>query len=262
MPWIEANGATLHYRLDGPEGGKPLVLVHELGGTSDSWEPLMERITGAGHRVLRWDWRGSSLSEKIRGPFSIDDMCADLAALMDALSFPQPADIVGTALGGGIAIAFAARYPAKVRKLVASSPATGGGNASKDMLLTRAAGVEKEGMRAFADTSMARSFPEKYRTDPAFFAEYRNRWICNDPNSFAAHNRMLAGMDETPSFARLACPTLILSGVDDALRTPAAVKEIADAIPGADYRELQSGHFLPVYSPGLWADTVLPYLAA
>jgi 3-oxoadipate enol-lactonase len=66
MAWIEANGVSLHYHLDGLEGGEPLVLVHELGGTSFSWEPLIPTITGAGYRVLRWDWRGSGLSEKIR----------------------------------------------------------------------------------------------------------------------------------------------------------------------------------------------------
>ena len=260
MAWIEANGVTLHYSLDGPEGGKPLVLVHELGGTSYSWEPLMERVTAAGHRVLRCDWRGSGLSEKIVGPFSVDDMCADLAALMDVVGFGQPADVVGTALGGGVAIAFAARYPAKVGKLVVSSPATGspGGN---ERIMTRAAGVKKDGMRPFADPSFALSYPEKYRTDAATYAEYRNRWICNDPASFAAHNMMLAGMDESANFGKLSCPTLVISGVDDPLRTPAAVKEIADAIPGAEYRELNAGHFLPVTSPDLWAETVLPWLA-
>ncbi|MCA8927158.1 MAG: alpha/beta fold hydrolase [Alphaproteobacteria bacterium] len=261
MPWIEANGVTLHYSLDGPETGRPLVLVHELGGTSHSWQPLIPRVTAAGHKVLRWDWRGSGLSEKIRGDFSIDDMCADLAALMEAVGFGQPADMVGTALGGGVAIAFAARYPARVRKLVVSSPATGspGGN---ERIMTRAAGVKKDGMRPFADPSLALSYPEKYRTDPAAFAEYRNRWICNDPDSFAAHNLMLGAMDESVNFGKLACKALVLSGSDDPLRTPAAVKEIADAIPGADYRELQAGHFLPVYAPDLWAETVLPWLAA
>ena len=72
---------------------------------------------------------------------------------------------------------------------------------------------------------------------------------------------MLGGMDESVNFGKLACPALVLSGVDDPLRTPASVKEIADAIPGAQYQELNSGHFLPVYSPDMWADTVLPFLA-
>ena len=67
--------------------------------------------------------------------------------------------------------------------------------------------------------------------------EYRNRWICNDPNSFAAHGRMLAAMNEAVNFGKIACPTLVLSGTDDPLRTPEMVKEIADGISGAEYRE-------------------------
>ena len=262
MPWTEANGVTLHYAVDGPAGGEPLVLVHELGGTLRSWDHLMPRIVDAGFRVLRWDWRGSGLSEKIRGELPVEHMAADMAALMDACGFAGPANLVGTALGGGIAVAFAARYPGRVKRLVISSPACGGGQASVDMLLTRAEGVERDGMRPFADPSLARSYPEPYRTDAAFFDQYRNRWICNDPASFASHNRMLARMDETVNFARIACPTLVLSATDDPLRTPEAVKQIADAIPGSEYRELASGHFLPVYSPDLWAETVLPFVSA
>ena len=260
MPWIEANGVALHYHLNGPADGRPLVLVHELGGTSHSWEPLMERITGAGFRVLRWDWRGSGLSEKIRGPFSIEDMCADIAALVDAVRFPQPAAVVGTALGGGIAIAFAARHQGRVSKLVVSSPAAGSAEVN-EMQLKRAAGFEKDGVRPYAEESLARSYPEKYRTDAAKFEEYRNRWIANDPESFAAHGRMLANMNESVNFGNIACPALVLSGTDDPLRTPEAVKAIADAMPGAEYRELNAGHFLPVTSPDLWAETVLPWLA-
>jgi len=261
MPFTEANGVTLHYRLDGSSDGKPLVLIHELGGTLLSWESLIPPLMAAGYYVLRWDWRGSGLSEKIRGTLAVDAMCGDLAGLVDAVGFPQPVDVVGTALGGGIAIAFAAREQARVRRMVVTSPATGGNYASREMLLTRAEGVEKDGMRPFADASMARSFPPKYRTDAAYFGEYRNRWICNDPGSFACHNRMLADMDESGAFAKLTCPILVIAGTDDPLRTPEAVKAIADVIPGAEYRELATGHFMPVYSQNLWADNVLPFLA-
>jgi 3-hydroxyacyl-CoA dehydrogenase len=60
--------------------------------------------------VLRWDWRGSGLSEKIRGDLSIDTMCGDLAALLDGLGFPQPVNLVGTALGGGFEVALGSHY--------------------------------------------------------------------------------------------------------------------------------------------------------
>jgi pimeloyl-ACP methyl ester carboxylesterase len=52
----------------------------------------------------------------------------------------------------------------------------------------------------------------------------------------------------------------VLAGKDDRLLGPAAMKEIADAIPGAAFRELPTGHFLPVNTPILWAEAVLPWL--
>lgn len=260
MPWVEANGVSLEYFLDGPAGGAPLVLIHELGGTAYSWDRVMPALERAGRRVLRWHWRGTGLSEKIRGELAAGTLCADLAALMDAIDFPQPADVAGTALGGGLGLAFAARHPAKVRRLAVSSPAIGGASSIEGMLRARADEVERQGMRAQVDSSLARSYLEKYRGDAQAFRDYRNRWIGNDPASYASHNRMLAAMNETASLGKIACPTLVIGGTDDMLLTPAAMRLIADAIPGAEFRELPTGHFLPVNTPELWVQEVLPWL--
>lgn len=260
MPLIEANGIVQEYQLDGPEGGAPLVLLHELGGSLQSWDRCVPAMVKAGRRVLRYNWRGTGASEKIRGELDVGTLCDDLAALMAAVGLAQPADVAGTALGGGVALAFAARYPSKVRKVTASSPAIGGDSGIEDMLRTRADEVESGGMRPQVDSSLIRSYMEKYRTDAAAFTAYRNRWIANDPGSYASHNRMLAAMDERANMAKITCPCLITSGSDDRLLTPPAMKEIADAIPGAEYRELATGHFLPVNTPDLWAAEVLPWL--
>ncbi len=260
MAWIEANGVTLEYLVEGPAEGKPLVLIHELGGTLYSWDAVMPALTDAGFRVLRWHWRGTGLSEKIRGDLSVDTVCADLAALMQAIDFPTPACVAGTALGGGVALAFAARYPAMVQKVMASSPAIGGDSGIEDMLRARADQVEAEGMRPQVDTSLDRSYMPKYRADAAAFTAYRNRWIANDPGSYASHNRMLAAMDERANLAKIACRCLITSGSDDHLLMPAAMREIAGQIPSAEYRELPTGHFLPVNTPEVWTAEVLPWL--
>lgn len=259
MPWIEANDVILHYRIEGPAEAPPFVLIHELGGSLDSWDRAMLHLTN--HRVLRWDWRGAGQSEKIRGELSVDVLCADLAALMDALQIDDAVDVAGTALGGGVALAFAARNPARVRRLAVSSPAIGGASGIEAMLRARADQVERDGMRSQVDISLDRSYLPKYRTDAAAFQEYRARWITNDPASYASHNRMLAAMDERANLAKITCPTLVLGGDDDALLTPDAMRAIADVIPGAAFQKLASGHFLPVNTPKLWAETVLPFLA-
>ena len=66
MDWIEANGTSLRYELSGT-GDKVLVLVHEMGGTLDSWDQVMPMLS-PGRRVLRHDWRGAGMSEKLRAP--------------------------------------------------------------------------------------------------------------------------------------------------------------------------------------------------
>ena len=257
MPWIEANDIMLHYRIEGPADASPLVLIHELGDALESWDRVMPHL---GHRrVLRWDWRGAGQSEKIRGELSVDVLCADLAALMDALDLSGPADVAGTALGGGVALAFAARMPEHVLKRAVSSPTVGGASGIEALLRARADQVEQKGMRGQVDTSLDRSFLPKHRLDASAFQEYRARWISNDPSSYASHNRMLAGMDERANLAKITCPTLVLGGEDDALLTPSAMREVAEAIPGAEYQTLASGHFLPVNTPDLWAKTVLPF---
>lgn len=66
MDWIEVNGTCLRYELSGT-GDKVLVLVHEMGGTLDSWDQVMPMLS-PGRRILRHDWRGAGMSEKLRAP--------------------------------------------------------------------------------------------------------------------------------------------------------------------------------------------------
>ena len=73
---------------------------------------------------------------------------------------------------------------------------------------------------------------------------------------------MLANMDETPNLSKIKAETLILSGTHDPLRTPQAVKEIANAIPGAHYEELDTGHFMHVQTPELCAARIPAFLDA
>ena len=82
MPWIEANGASLRYELDGA-GKDTLVLMHEAGGCIESFEDALPGLEKE-FRVLRYDQRGFGFSEKVR-EMSFETVVADLAGLLDAL---------------------------------------------------------------------------------------------------------------------------------------------------------------------------------
>lgn len=258
MQWIEVNGASLRCELSGG-GARTLVLVHELGGMLESWDDVMPAVARE-YRVLRYDQRGFGLSEKCKGTLTLDTMAADLAGLLDGLGIEAPCHVAGMALGGGIALGFAARYPQKIARLVVSSPAVGSSDASRPGTLARADAVERDGMRGVCETSLARSYPEILRGDAARFETYRLRWLANATDGFAAINRMLAGMDMAADYAKITCPTLVIAAEHDMLRPPAVIEPIAAAIQNARYVETASGHFMAVQTPDLFVEHLLPFL--
>jgi 3-oxoadipate enol-lactonase len=107
MDFIELDGIALRYDLSGT-GDRTLVLVHEMGGSLESFDEVAPRFAPS-RRVLRYDTRGAGLSQKVRGVLGIDTMADDIAGLLDALGIDGKVALAGIAVGGAIALHFAAR---------------------------------------------------------------------------------------------------------------------------------------------------------
>jgi len=258
MNWIEVNGTSLRYELGG-NGATTLVLVHEMGGTLESWDRVMPTVAST-RRVLRFDTRGAGLSAKLNGPVTWNDMADDIASLLDALGIGGKVALAGTAVGAGIAMHFATRHAARAGALVVSSTALGVSSERRQATLDRAAAVEAGGMFGIAESSLAKSYPPEVRHDAEEFRRFRARWLCNDPRSFAAINRMLAAEDLSGEVSRIACPTLAIGCTHDRLRPPGSVEMVAKAIPGAEFLQINSGHFAAVQTPGLLAQAIHQFL--
>src|SRR5438094_8729022 len=126
----------------------------------------------------------------------MDGIVADLVALLDALRITGPVHRAGCAMGAAIALAFAGRYPARVRRIVAASPATWA-NADPAAARKRIEETERGGMRAVEQPSLNASYPENMRAlNRARFERFRLRWLGNDPEAMAAILRM----STAPSF--------------------------------------------------------------
>src|SRR4051812_20836245 len=257
MNFVEANGVSLRYAVEG--SGKPIVLIHEMGGTLESWD-LLAPLLAAKRRVVRYDTRGAGFSEKIRGRLTIDTMTEDLIALLDGLGIKEKVALTGTAVGGAIALHAAARFPDRVAAVIATSPATSIPPVNREAVLARVAKFEAEGVRAVADETAANGYPEELRTDLARFEGFRARWLANDPSSFAAIYRMLANMDLGPQLATIKCPVLVVGGEFDRGRPPGRVEPVAKAIPGATFKVLPTGHYAGVQTPELLAAEIGTFL--
>jgi 3-oxoadipate enol-lactonase len=260
MDFIELDGVVLRYELTG-KGDRTLVLVHEMGGSLESWDEVAPRLAES-RRVLRYDTRGAGLSQKARGELSLDTMADDIAALLDALGIKGKVALAGIAVGGAIALHFAARHPTRASAVVAGSPATGITPERRAPALERLIKIEAAGMTFAVEDSMRNGYAEELRGDIKRFERFRARWLGNDPSSYAAVWRMLAGADIESELARLACPVLVIGGSLDRVRPPPTAQATANTIPGARYIELRTGHYMSVQTPDLISDCVDEFLRA
>ncbi|MFL5283587.1 MAG: alpha/beta fold hydrolase [Rhodopila sp.] len=260
MNWVEVNGTSLRWEETG-NGPTTLVLIHEMGGTLDSWDHLLGPLNNS-RKVLRYDTRGAGLSEKIKGGVTWDHMADDLAGLLDATGHTEKLALAGIAVGGAIAAHFAVRYPHRAAALIMHGPAMGVTDDRRQATLDRAAAVEAGGMRSVVEASLAASYPPVVRLDDAVFAQFRARWLANDPESFAAINRMLAGENIEHELPRIDCPALLTAGRHDVLRPPSVIQPMSERVPGAQFLELNTGHFASVQTPGLMGQAIHYFLHA
>jgi pimeloyl-ACP methyl ester carboxylesterase len=115
--YAEVNGINLYFETHGE--GRPLILLHGGLMSGEMFGPTLPLLAER-HQVVAVDLQGHGRTADIDRPIDVRLMAGDIAALIDHLGLERP-DIVGYSLGGGVALHTAAKYPAKVRRLVAAS---------------------------------------------------------------------------------------------------------------------------------------------
>jgi 3-oxoadipate enol-lactonase len=245
LPWTDANGISIHYDIAGE--GPSIVLLHELGGTLDSWDKVAPGLRTS-YRVLRYDQRGAGLSEKVRQEFSNETQVDDLAALLRGLALPRPYHLVTVAAAATQTLGFMHRHPEQVASLVLCNPAPGVDPSRAGQLIERADFAAREGMRAALSITLDRSYPPDLG-ERAVYEAYRGRYLANDAVCFGFMNRALAGANLAHLLPQIRCRAMVVAGRHDAVRPAAGSEEIAKKIPGARFELIDAGHFMPTTAP-------------
>ncbi len=121
---VEAEGTALRYRrIHGYErayrvmgDGPPLLLLHGIGDSSESWVPLMPALAER-YTVIVPDLLGHGASAKPRADYSVAAYANGMRDLLEVLGFDR-ATIVGHSLSGGVAAQLAYQYPERCERLV------------------------------------------------------------------------------------------------------------------------------------------------
>jgi 3-oxoadipate enol-lactonase len=258
LPFIDANGVSLHYELTGASG-RSVVLLHELGGTLRSWDGVAPRLATT-FRVLRYDQRGAGLSEKVRQDFSNDVLVEDFEALAKTVALDPPYHFVTVAAAATQALRYLEKYPDRVGALVLCNPAPGVDASRATALDERAAFAAREGMRASLPTTLALSYPPHLGERAAYDA-YLGRYLANDPVCFGLAFRSLARTNMLHMLPLIRCPVMAVAGRHDTVRPHAGTAEFAKKIPGARFELLDdAGHFMPTQAPGALAALLEDFL--
>ena len=119
---FDSDGIRLHYEVNGPEHGTPLVAVHgfasdyRLNWVGTRWQ---ETLTGAGFRVIGLDCRGHGHSDKPHdeAAYSVETMAGDVIRLLDHLDIASAA-YLGYSMGARIGLEVALDHPDRVQRAV------------------------------------------------------------------------------------------------------------------------------------------------
>jgi pimeloyl-ACP methyl ester carboxylesterase len=115
--YAEVNGINLYFETHG--AGRPMLLLHGGLGSGEMFGPTLPTLAER-HQVIAVDLQGHGRTADVDRPLDVRLMADDIGALVDHLGLDKP-DLVGYSLGGWVALHTAAKYPAKVGRLVAAS---------------------------------------------------------------------------------------------------------------------------------------------
>jgi len=121
--FLEVTDGTLHYRVEGPEDGETVVMVHGFSTPSFIFEQNAAALVNAGYRVVRYDHFGRGWSDRPKGPYDDAFYDRELMDLLDGLGLREPVHLVGLSMGGPIVMDFAGRHPGRVASLFLFVPA-------------------------------------------------------------------------------------------------------------------------------------------
>jgi pimeloyl-ACP methyl ester carboxylesterase len=258
---IQTNGVRLHWELYG--SGEPLVLVHGSWVNATEWQAVAAELAES-FRVLVYDRRGHSRSERPATPGSVDEDGDDLAALLEALDLP-PAHVVTNSYGGNIALRLATRRPELFRSLSCHEPPLFSlledDRESREMLQHVATSFEAVAQRIAAGDHerAARQFVDEVALGPGAWdglpAEGKAIFVQNAPTFLDELNDPeLLQIDKT-ALGRLQIPVLLTNGSESPPPFPRVIDRLVKLIPHATRQTLAgAGHEPHQTMPKRYAD--------
>ena len=245
---------TLHsidrIALEDEGDGDAVVCVHGLGGSSNTFSPLMATL--ARHRVVRVDMPGSARSARVEGALSIARFVDALQSVCARLGVAH-AHWIGHSLGTIVCQHLAVAAPKLVRSVALFGPLLAPPEAARTAIRARGAKARSEGVAGMHEIAIglvnAALSADTRQRSPLAVAFVRESLMRQDPEGYARTCDALADAEPAP-VERIAAPVLLVTGDDDGVAPPQQVRALAEKLHGAKSTRVvvlpRCGHWTPI----------------
>ncbi len=234
--------------------------------SSPVWRPLLDRLS-SGRRLVRYDPRGTGLSDRQMNGATVEELADDMEAVANAAAL-ETFPIYATSQSVPVALAFAARRPERVSRLILLNGFVQGSTARGELQRTETmVGMIRAGwgvpgsafMRALATVFM----PNSTSMELDSLMQMQTLSATAD---LAAELRQIIGMiDVRQCLEKVKCPTLVMHFSGDQVQAPEQSRIMARNLKDAEFQLLESSNHVLVPSDPIWAtclDEIDRFLAA
>lgn len=243
MTDLRLGGLTVECEGQGPA----VVMVHGLGGSSNSFQPQIAALEG--FMAVRPDLPGAGRSARRPGLPGLAGLTKAVEEAM-RLAGVERAHLVGHSMGTLVCQYLAAQRPERVLSLTLFGAILEPPPAARQALRERAETARRDGMAGIAEAVARGSVADESRArNPVIGAFVRESLMRQDPAGYAGHCVALA--ESTPAaHASIRCPTLLVAGGADPVAPVAMAEALAARVSGARLEVLPGvGHWMTMEQP-------------
>jgi 3-oxoadipate enol-lactonase len=239
------NTAWLTAEVEGD--GPPILFVHGLGGSSNTFQSLLGSLNG--YRCVRPDLPGSARSKLPHEKLSISLFVKILIETAQTLG-ACPVHLVGHSMGTHVCQHIAAQIPDQILSTTLFGPIYEPADAARQRLCDRAQLARSQGMQVVGDAMVSAALSSETKSsNPIAAAFVRESHMRQDAEGFAQSCEALADA-KAADVRMIKCPVLLVTGEEDGVAPPSAAHALAEKIRGAKTKILnRCGHWTPIEKP-------------
>lgn len=260
--FLLSDGSVLAYTLHAaPRTDAPrIVLIHSLALDRSVWDEAVQRLQPAAE-ILAYDCRGHGRSDRRAIRFTAELFARDLAELLDHVGW-QEATIAGCSMGGCVALAFGAQYPARAAGLGLIDTTAWYGPDAPARFRERADAARAKGMQGLVEFQATRWFSDEFRSGhPDVLQRAIAVFLANDFECYAASCALLGDVDLRSPLSTFRMPVTIVVGEEDYATPVDMARQLHELIPQSALTVLpRARHLTPLEHPDRIASELLDLL--